>query len=273
MPRLTAAEKKAAIVLAKELFDLDVVVETQLTIVRGLDQAKVAEAHAPLAKERDPIGALPPPDAMQETIAYAQQEIKKLQEVENPSIANRLVIAGNASFLGRVKLLLASDNRHLFTVEVTKHRFAMHKDYYDKYGFYPGTGGAADMTGGTLGTPPPAAVPAAAAIDTSVDPESKYSLGLPALDLNSQDLQSARRTPLQLQEIADFRRNPNPLMDQIFLSEAGEFYQVSTIMMSKRANHFYLTFADEGAEAVCYTSGDFFSLLSSSSKVGDWDRD
>ncbi|KAK7033340.1 hypothetical protein R3P38DRAFT_3352494 [Favolaschia claudopus] len=270
MPRLTPAKKEDAKVLAKELFEIDVMAEKQMAIVRYVDQAKVAEAHAAISKGRPPVGSLPPQDRMQDCIDYTQQELEKLQALKNPSLVDRMMIVTNALFLARVKLLLAGENDHFFTLEIIKHRNDMHTQYRTTHGFYGDPNVPRLNSAAPIVSAPPAA---AAAVEESGAPESKYPLGLPALDLDSQDLQHVARTPLQPHQITTLRRNPDRLMDEIFISEAGEFYQVSSIMMSKRAKFFYLTFADEGEEAVCYTYEDFFSLLSSSSKVGEWARD
>ncbi|KAK7033341.1 hypothetical protein R3P38DRAFT_3265276 [Favolaschia claudopus] len=256
MPRLTAANKKAAKELAKELFEWDVTAEKQLAILRYLDQAEVAEAHAQLAKDKAGVGSLPPPDRMQECIAYAEQELQNSStKILSQSMPGRLLIVANATFLGRVKLLLAGENDHFFTVEIMKHRVAMHTEYCTKYGFY--------------GDPNVPRLNSAANINSSVN-TAHDPVELPASDLSTEELQDAPQLKLGTTDVERFRQDLDSLLDLFFVSSSSgeeKFYQVSSIMAKKTGKSFYLTFADEGPDAVCYASDDFFALLTSSHQV------
>ncbi|KAK7016321.1 hypothetical protein R3P38DRAFT_3203503 [Favolaschia claudopus] len=247
MPRLTAAKKKAATELAKELFEIDVIAEKHMAILRYVDQAKVAEAHAAIAKDKAPVGCLPPQNRMQECIDYAQQELelrtcKSSRTQLSPTYASSW---------------LAGENDHIFTKEVIKHRVAMHTQYQIKYGFYGDANGR------------PSTLSLSLLLQTLALVSIHHPIELAACDLSSDELQDTPQLKLGATEVERFRQDPDSLLDLFFVSSSSgeeKFYQVASIMAKKTGKSFYLTFADEGPDAVCYPS-DFFTLLTSSHQV------
>ncbi|KAJ7080746.1 hypothetical protein B0H15DRAFT_953350 [Mycena belliarum] len=99
-------------------------------------------------------------------------------------------------------------------------------------------------------------------------PSSLYPLVMPAVPFTVASVRHHTRTPVTAEDITRFRRNPDPLVAGIFISAETETFQVASMVVVARGDGrdrlFYLTFADEGPEAVCYSSEDFFDLLQTS---------
>ncbi|KAJ7089776.1 hypothetical protein B0H15DRAFT_271362 [Mycena belliarum] len=102
-------------------------------------------------------------------------------------------------------------------------------------------------------------------------PSSLYPLVMPAHPFTAASIHHHIRTSLTAQDIARFRQDPDPLLAGIFISAESDIFQVASMAVVARENGmdrlFYLAFADEGPEAVCYSSEDFYNLLQTSASL------
>ncbi|KAK7033361.1 hypothetical protein R3P38DRAFT_3352514 [Favolaschia claudopus] len=250
MPRLTKAQTRKALAkeLALELYNLDVVAGDHCAIIGQATEEQVAEAYARGAVGRRSFGSMPPPDQMQAAIALAERDL----EVVASTLKERMDAVASAMFLAQVKMMLGAKNDFELVKEVSALRVALHDK---RFANHPPPHQL-----------PPATIPTPAAQDLEPD----YPELLPASTLRSMDFRNATRLPLKRVDINKYRRNPDPLLNasQFFVSKkSGNFYKVSSIVCTPEGKLFYLTFADEGSAGMCYTSEDFFELLSDSCKV------
>jgi hypothetical protein len=109
-------------------------------------------------------------------------------------------------------------------------------------------------------------------IDTSPSPSTpRYPLVLPANPFTSDSVQHRARTRVTPELVKSYRRNPEPLSSQTFVSSDDEFFQVASWVTAGRGKAketlFYVVFANKGPEAVCHSSDTFFKLLENSEQL------
>jgi hypothetical protein len=115
-------------------------------------------------------------------------------------------------------------------------------------------------------TLPPITLPASA-------PSTRHPLVVPADDFTSASIPTSYATAkVTLEDLNRLRRNPDPLLDGgMFMSGEGEVFKVVSISTIAKAGGrdklFYVSFADEGPEAVAYEAEHFFNFLSASDKL------
>jgi hypothetical protein len=111
-------------------------------------------------------------------------------------------------------------------------------------------------------------------IDTSPSPSTpalaRYPLVLPADPFTSDSVQHRARTRVTPELVKSYRRNPEPLSSQTFVSSDDEFFQVASWVTEGRGKAketlYYVVFANKGPEAVCH-SDTFFKILENSEQL------
>jgi hypothetical protein len=99
-------------------------------------------------------------------------------------------------------------------------------------------------------------------------PSSKYPSVLPAQSFTSESVQNLYRTPVTPEDVAAYRRNPDLLLSQSFLTSDNEYIQVSSMITTGRGETkeslSYVAFADDGPEAYCHPLESLLKLLEGS---------
>ncbi|KAJ7281841.1 hypothetical protein C8J57DRAFT_1298686 [Mycena rebaudengoi] len=149
------------------------------------------------------------------------------------------------SFLVRVHSILAAEEDYEASLEMLKIRSSLHTEKYSL----------------------PATVP------SPITPETfEYPMSFPARSLTFEEIANAQHVQVTATDVEGYRQNPNHLSGYIFSSERSEgiveAFRVSSILTTEsRDNLFYLTYAGEGPEAVCYSAEDFYALLPTSTRL------
>ena len=101
---------------------------------------------------------------------------------------------------------------------------------------------------------------------------SDYPLILPARCFKSDEIINLPCVRICETELIRYEEQPELLQKETFVSfdvdgTKCEVYRVSAFLTTDREKIYYLVFADEGAEAVAWSSYDFFDLLLKSQRV------
>ena len=112
-----------------------------------------------------------------------------------------------------------------------------------------------------------------AAINVSSEPApSDYPKTLAARGFKSNEVMNKPRVSLQETDLIQYQRRPELLQRATFVSfnedEAEyEVFRIPAFITAGQERIFYVVFADEGPEAVAFTSVDLFDLLRTSERI------
>lgn len=103
---------------------------------------------------------------------------------------------------------------------------------------------------------------------------SDYPTTLPACAFKSEEVMNLSRVTLQAEEVIHYQRHPELLQRDTFVSlnedeEEYEVFRIAAFITADQERIFYVVYADEGPEAVAYSSVDLFDsdLLRTSERV------
>ncbi|KAF9000800.1 hypothetical protein BDZ89DRAFT_1170251 [Hymenopellis radicata] len=261
MVRLTAVERAQADELGQKIFDWIRRTEEHYVVLRT-DPNAYAEAWQQYAAKAPQIGTIPARDKYEEHISLGE----KLLEKKCVTFYDHVEAANTLAYLVRLQLTLAADLGwpvqvaigEYVTAKSTNHRYAP-SHFYMPQNPHPLL---LEHFGPARNTPTSSVPPAPSAIE--------YPVVLPGQPFSRSDILHYPRESMLPTEVAFYKTNPGPLSELTFTTsgEMGdEAFRVSSFLTIGTEKIFYLVFADEGAEAVAYSSSDFFTLLESSQRV------
>ncbi|KAJ7780665.1 hypothetical protein DFH07DRAFT_793094 [Mycena maculata] len=250
-------DQQDAAALAQKIFEWEILSEEHAAVLRS-DPNQLSEVHDQCAVNTPPVGSFPPRDQFDSCIDKAELDLK----ITATTFSERLRAISNCLFLCRVHMMLAAEKDYAMYLEMKRIRSALHNQHY----------------GATETILPPQLHPLLAkdlthprrlqAPTPIANDPLQYPMTLPARSLTFEEIGNATRVKVTGTAVAGYQRNPDCLPGHVFVSESSEgveAFRVSSILTTEnKKTLFYLVFADEGPEAVCHTSEDFFVLLSTS---------
>ncbi|KAJ7350766.1 hypothetical protein DFH08DRAFT_862322 [Mycena albidolilacea] len=259
---LRPAQRMAAEELAQKVFKWEVMTEEHAAVLRS-DPNQLAEVYTQCAVNTPPVGSFPPRDQLASSIAKAELDL----QIAATTFSERLTAISNCLFLCRATMMLAAEDDYAVFLEMNRKRSALHDQhpYATSQTVLPPQ--LHPLLAKELASPrrPQMSTPAAN------DHQLQYPIALPARSLTFDEVGNAARVEVTTAAIANYRRNPDRLPNEVFVSESSEgieAFRVSSILTTENQEIlFYLVFAGEGPEAVCHSSEDFFALLSTSARL------
>ncbi|KAJ7044897.1 hypothetical protein C8F04DRAFT_1069939 [Mycena alexandri] len=251
---------------------------TQLKIAHDIGQAvfeweRLTEEHSAVLRQHPnelavayeelervaPSNVLPPRDDWDRCI----EDLARALEPKAVDIMGRLKAVSVLYFLCRLSMMKAGEDP-VVLLEMMRFKTSLHNNFtYEKVEMrLPARADMHPYLAKQLGIAP---------VETPSTPSSLDPLVMPADPFTAASVRHHIRTPVTAEEITRFRRNPDPLLAGIFISAETEAFQVASMVVVARGDGwdrlFYLAFADEGPEAVCYSSEDLFNLLQTSASL------
>ena len=102
----------------------------------------------------------------------------------------------------------------------------------------------------------------------SSEQSSRYPATIPASAFKSTDVLNLPRASLQETELSKYQHRPELLQGETFVSnEDEEAFRIPMFITAGQERIFYVVYADEGPEAVAFTSIHLFDLLRRSELV------
>ncbi|KAJ7781507.1 hypothetical protein B0H16DRAFT_622284 [Mycena metata] len=264
MPRLSAEQLQLARTVAQQTFDWELLAEEHYAVLRQ-NMNEYAAAYEEVERHDTP-SAFPRPDQLEECMASLERtlEPKAVTAIERVRATHTLM------FLSRLSIMRASEN-FAVGLEVLRMRTALQYSHRDKYVkvdmVLPPRAEMHPYLAKQLGLPPfqpPVAIPPST-------PAARYPIAVPADAFTSASVQHTQLMLLTPEDVMGFRQNPDPLVGCTYLSPGHKYFKLAATMLiasgDGREKLFYVVFADNGPEAVCYSSDEFFGPLESSSSV------
>ncbi|KAJ7216579.1 hypothetical protein GGX14DRAFT_562142 [Mycena pura] len=279
MPLLSPDERELARTIAQQVFDWEVLSEEHCAVLRQ-NMNDYAVAYEQL-EEQTP-SAFPPRDQWDRVVEQLARtlEPKAVSMIEyviiaffrifSPRHSSRLKAVATLLFLTRISLLKAGEDTNVY-LEVLRIRNQL--QYQNRENMprvemvLPPAGQMNPSLAKLIGAPVENATPTTT-LPVNLPPSApstRLPLVIPADNFTSASIQPVNPLNAQVswEELNRYRRNPDPLLDDaIFRSAEGEVFKVTAITtvakVGGRDRLFYVTFADEGPEAVAYEA-DYFS--------------
>ena len=122
-------------------------------------------------------------------------------------------------------------------------------------------------------SPPPDSFTAAIQVSSESAPPD-YPISLPARAFKITDVNNRPLVPIQKTELIEYQHRPELLQKETFVAideekEEPEYeaYRIPMFIVSGQERIFYVVYADEGSEAVAFTSDNLLDLLRRSKRV------
>ncbi|KAJ7216580.1 hypothetical protein GGX14DRAFT_562144 [Mycena pura] len=268
-PRLSPDERELARTIAQQIFGWEVLCEEHFAVLRQ-NMNDYAAAHEQLEEQQTP-SAFPPRDQWDRVV----EELARTLEPK----AVRVKAVAALLFLVRISFMKAAENNKV-ALEVLRIRNQLHEANRENVPrvemVLPPAGQMNPSLAKLLGVPVEKATPTTA-LPVNLPPSApstRFPLVVPADDFTSASIQPVNPLNAQVsrEELSRYRWNPDPLLDDaIFRSAEGEVFKVTAITtvakVGGRDRLFYVTFADEGPEAVAYEAEYFFEFLGTSVRL------
>ncbi|KAJ6494912.1 hypothetical protein DFH09DRAFT_1206226 [Mycena vulgaris] len=258
---LRLAQRNAAEELAQKIFKWEIISEEHAAVLRS-DPNQLAEVYAQCEVNTPPIGSFPPRDQLASCIAAAELELQSMAT----TFSERLKAISSCLFLCRATMMLAAEDDYAVYLEMKAKRSALHNQHSYDTSQTTLPSQLHPLLANAL-APPRRSVSTPAANDHPL----QYPIGLPGRSFTFDEIGNAARVQVTGAAIAEYRRNPDRLPEEAFVSESPEgleAFRVSSILSTENQDKlFYLVFANEGPETVYHSSDDFFALISTSARL------
>ncbi|KAJ6539692.1 hypothetical protein B0H19DRAFT_1269976 [Mycena capillaripes] len=256
---LSSAKRKAAADIAQKNHNWEKLAHEQSAPFRA-DPNGYIEAF--LEYERlGPFNYSVPPSSELENV------LKEVEARLNPNPQThleRLTFVNALMFLCRCWMTLIAERDYSFSLEISRQVEKLNQEHppaKEPHMVLPAT--LHPFLAELLGTSGSSQLPTS----SSTEPPSQvpdHPMTVPARPFNSADLTSSRSIPVTATDLINFKRDHERLLfdGHVFAAEdEGTFKVWSVNMTADKDKWYYLVFADEGPEGVCYSSDDFFELL------------
>ncbi|KAJ6529118.1 hypothetical protein DFH09DRAFT_1185228 [Mycena vulgaris] len=252
---LRLVQRNAAEELAQKIFKWEIISEEHAAVLRS-DPNQLAEVYARCEVNTPPIGSFPPRDQLASCIATAELGLQSTAT----TFPERLKAISSCLFLCRPTMMLAAEDDYAVYLEMKAKRSALHNQHpYDTSQttlpsqLHP-------LLANSLAPPRrPISTPAAN------DHPLQYPIGLLGrMSFTFDEIGNAARVQVTGAAIAEYRRNPDRLPEEKFVSESPEgleAFKVSSILSTENQDNFFYL--------VCFyhSSDNFFALLSTSARL------
>ncbi|KAH9970524.1 hypothetical protein BGW80DRAFT_1329785 [Lactifluus volemus] len=245
MPKkLTVAEQAIVAKASQDLYQYEKTCEEHSAVLRK-DLEGSTKAHQEYTANSNPMGFTPPRDEFDRYIEESEKVLKK----ECKTLLDHLHVVHAAYFLCRLLMRKMSEHGEHVYLEFIRRKVELDKQY--PYVFPPES--------------PSVVIPSEPA-------KSDYPLTLSARAFGSKEVMNLPRVSLEETDLIQYRRRPELLQRETFVSfnedEAEyEAFRIPAFLTANQQKIFYVVYADEGPEAVAFSSINLFDLLRTSQRV------